>query len=179
MLTMASQNNRLRALVLQWGWLVPTLLCGCMGNTSHLAFSSISAEGWSDTTTLHYTLMPPPELNSLPRTKDVEHGISVLFHTEEYAYRNIAFHITIKQDTTLHDKQHTFMLSEGKPVKGIGGRRDYSFPIDNIVYNDTLPLMIDLQHSMDTPLLHGIRSVGILIGECNREPDEVLWKVQW
>ena len=108
-----------------------------------------------------------------------EHGVSVLLHTEEYAYKNIAFHITIKQDSTLHDKQYAFMLSEGKQLKGIGRRRDYTFPIGNIVYNDTLPLMIDLQHSMDTPLLHGIHSVGILIGERNREPDEVVWQVQW
>ena len=103
----------------------------------------------------------------------------MLLHTEEYAYKNIAFHITIKQDSTLHDKQYAFMLSEGKQLKGIGRRRDYTFPIGNIVYNDTLPLMIDLQHSMDTPLLHDIHSVGILIGECNREPDEVVWQVQW
>lgn len=158
---------------------MPALLCGCMGDTTHLAFTTFTAEGWADTATLHYTLTPPPLLDPSSEQRQAEHGVSVLFRTEEYAYRNIAFHITIEQDSTLYAKQHTFALSEGTPVRGIGWRYDYSFPIDNIAYNDTLPLTIALRHCMDSSPLHGIRSVGIRIGGRHRKPGEVVWQVEW
>ena len=176
---MTSPSSRLLVYVYRWVCLIPALLCGCMGNTAHLAFTTISAEGWADTDTLHYTLVPPPEIRSSYEPKNTECGVSILLHTEGYTYENIAFHITIEQDSMLYTKQHACALSEGDPVRGIGWCYDYSFPIGNIVYNDTLPLTIALRHCMESSPLQGIRSIGVRIGERHREPGEVVWQVQW
>ena len=176
---MANPNSRLHILLKCLVWLIPTCLCGCMGDTTHLVFSLIAADGWRATDTLHYSIMPTPQHQSLSSAEYHECGMSVLLHTDEYAYRNIAFRVIVEQDSLLYDAHHTFMLGECEPVQGIGQRCDYTLPITNITYNDTLPLVISLQHNMDTICLPGIRSVGVRLGACNKMPGEIVWQVEW
>lgn len=150
-----------------------------MGDAKHLVFSPIMPDGWSAADTLHYALVPVPKCQPLSATVYNEYGMSVLLHTENYVYRNIALRVIVEQDSLLYDAHHAFMLDECDPIQGIGQRYDYTLPIANITYNDTLPLTILLQHDMDTICLPGIRSVGVRIGARNRMPGEVVWKVDW
>lgn len=176
---MANPNSRLHVLLKRLAWLIPTFLCGCMGDATHLVFSPMEAEGWDAADTLHYAIMPAPKLQPLLMAGCNEYGMSVLLHTNGYAYRNFALHVIVEQDSLLYDAHHTFMLDECEPTMGVGLRCDYTLPIANITYNDTLPLAISLQHDMDTICLPGIRSVGVRIGSRHRESGEVVWHVKW
>jgi hypothetical protein len=150
-----------------------------MGDATHLVFSSIAPEGWDAADTLRYTMMPAPRLQPLLPAGNNAYGMSVLFHTDKYTYSNIAFRVVVEQDSLLYDAHHTFMLDECVSIQGIGQRYDYTLPIANITYNDTLPLAVSLLHDMDTICLPGIRSVGVRIGACHRMPGEVVWQVNW
>ena len=168
---MTRRNKRLRSFTHLSAWFIPSLLCCCMGDTTHLEFASIAPQGWTDADTLRYTVAPTAEGG--------ERGISVLLRTDSYPYKNIVLHVTIAQDSLLHNAQHTFMLDECSPSKGIGQRHDYTLPIGNIMFNDSTPISITLLHRMDTTALPGIHAVGIQCGTHIPEPGEVIWQVKW
>ena len=99
-------------------------LCGCMSDTRHLSFVSIEHDSWTQTDTLTYTIAP---MAGAGRS-----GIFLLLHTEGYEYGNIAFDITIKQDTTLlYHEQRSYLLESNRPQNGIGNRCDYTLPVGN------------------------------------------------
>ena len=149
-----------------------TALCSCMSDTRHLSFVSISHDGWVQTDTLTYTVAPMVGAG--------KSGISLLLHTEGYAYENIAFDITIKQDTTLlHHEQHNYLLEDNLPQNGIGTRCDYTLPVGNFILCDTLPATITLIGKLDLPVLVGVREIGIRIAAPMREPGEPVWRVNW
>lgn len=149
-----------------------TALCSCMSDTRHLSFVPISHDGWVQTDTLIYTVAPMAEVG--------RNGISLLLHTEGYAYENIAFDITIKQDTALlHHERHNYLLRDNLPKNGIGPRCDYTLPVGNFILCDTLTTTITLIGQLDLPVLTGIREVGIRIASPMREPGEPVWRVNW
>lgn len=146
-------------------------LCGCMSDTQHLSFVPIE-HSWTQTDTLTYTIAP---MAGTDRS-----GISLLLHTEGYEYGNIAFDITIKQDTTLlYHEQRSYLLESNRPQNGIGNRCDYTLPVGNFTLCDTLPTTITLTSQLDPPILTGIREVGIRIAAPMREPGEPVWRVDW
>ena len=142
-----------------------------MDDVRSLTFNPIPAEGWHHADTLTYTIAP----------LDIQgkSGISVLLHTEDYAYANIALDIAIAQDTLLYSQRQEFTLDQCTPSKGIGRRYDYTLTITNIALCDTLPTTITLTHQLDTSPLCGIREVGIRINHLVHMPGEVVWKVDW
>lgn len=147
-------------------------LCSCIADTRHLSFLSIGKDGWAYTDTLTYTIAP---LNHVEKS-----GLSLLLHTEGYAYENIAFDITIYQDTILiYHEQRSYLLEPNLVQSGIGRRYDYTLPISNITLCDTLPTTITIAQQLDQPILTGIREVGIHISEPLRQPGEAVWKVKW
>ena len=147
-------------------------LCGCMSDTRHLSFVSIEYDSWAQTDTLTYTIAP--------MVGEDRSGIFLLLHTEGYEYGNIAFDITIKQDTTLlYREQRSYLLESNRPHKGIGNRCDYTLPVGNFTLCDTLPTTITLTSQLDPPILTGIREVGIRIAAPMREPGEPVWRVDW
>lgn len=149
-----------------------TALCSCMSDTSHLGFVSISHDGWTQTDTLTYAIAP--------LTGTGKNGISLLFHTEGYEYGNIAFDITIRQDTTLiYHELRNYLLGNNSTNKGIGHRSDYTLPVGNFILCDTLPTTITLTGQLNQPILTGIREIGIRIASPMREPDEPIWRVNW
>lgn len=149
-----------------------TALCSCIDDTRYINFISIKQGGWSHTDTLTYIVDP---LSNVERC-----GISLLLHTEGYAYENIAFTITIKQDTTLlYHEQRSYLLKQHDPQNGIGRRCDYTLPIGNIYLCDTLPATITITQQLDQPSLRGIREVGTRISSPLRQPGEPVWKVDW
>lgn len=148
------------------------MLASCMADTRSLTFAQLSSKGWASTDTLVYTLEP---MNGV-----TEGGISVLLRTENYEYGNIAFAITIEQDSTLlYHEQHDYLLENCKPKKGIGHRNDYTLPIGNVTLCDTLPTIITLTLQLDKPQLTGIREVGIRVADPMRKPGEPVWKANW
>lgn len=147
-------------------------LCGCMSDTRHLSFVSIEHDSWTQTDTLTYTIAP---MAGAGRS-----GIFLLLHTEGYEYGNIAFDITIKQDTTLlYHEQRSYLLENNRPKDGIGDRCDYTLPVGNFILCDTLPTTITLTGQLNQPILTGIREIGIRIASPMREPDEPIWRVNW
>ena len=149
-----------------------TALCSCMSDTRHLSFVPISHDGWVQTDTLTYTIAPMAGAG--------KSGISLLLHTEGYAYENIAFDITIKQDTTLlHHEQRNYLLGDNLPQSGIGTRCDYTLPVGNFILCDTLPTTITLTGQLDLPVLTGLREIGIRIAAPMCEPGEPVWRVNW
>lgn len=148
-----------------------TVLTGCMDNIHYLIFKSVDTAGWSRCDTLIYTI-PPIERHS-------QIGISVLLNTEAYPYQNIAFDITIAQDTLLYHEQQEYTLSQCTPKSGIGGRCDYTLPITNITLCDTLPTTLTLIHQLEQPTLKGIREVGISVGALIPKPGDVIWQIEW
>ena len=147
-------------------------LCSCIGDTRFLAFIPMGQDGWAHTDTLSYTAKP---LGNVKRC-----GISLLLHTEGYAYENIAIGITVQQDTTLiyHEQRH-YLLKYQNPKKGIGRRCDYTLPIGNMELCDTLPTTITITQQLSQPSLTGIREVGICISSPLHQPGEPVWKVDW
>ena len=147
-----------------------TVLCGCMSDTKSITFASISTDGWARTDTLVYTIVP---LEDGKRS-----GVSLLLHTEGYAYANISLGITIQQDSfLLYSEQRNFLLCENSPKPSIGRRCDYTLPIENFALCDTT--IITLTQQLDVPLLTGIRRVGVHVGSPIREPGEPIWRVDW
>lgn len=168
---MARLNKHLSSFKHLSAWGISSLLCCCIGETTHLEFAPIASEGWAYTDTLCYTMTPATEAG--------ERGVSVLLRTDNYIYQNLALHVTIAQDTLLHDMRHTYKLDECSPSRGIGLRCDYTLPIGNIVFNDSTLIIIALQHRMDTTTLPGIHAVGIHCRPHIPEPGEVIWQVKW
>ena len=149
-----------------------TLLCGCMSDTKSVAFAPISTDGWARTDTLVCTI---PPLEGTQRD-----GVSLLLHTEDYAYANISLGITIRQDSSLlYNEQLHFLLRENSPRPGIGRRCDYTLPIESFILCDTLPTIVTLTQQLDVPLLTGIRRVGVHVGRPIRKPGEPIWRVDW
>ena len=147
-------------------------LSSCMADTQQLAFAHLEGEGWVRTDTLSYTLEPMSGVT--------ESGISILLHTEKYEYGNIAFDITIMQDSALlYHKQHDYLLEECRPQKGIGHRNDYTLPVGNVTLCDTLPTIVTLTQQLDHPHLNGIRKVGIRVSAPMSKPGEPVWKANW
>lgn len=147
-------------------------LCGCMSDTRHLSFVSIEHDSWTQTDTLTYTIAP---MAGAGRS-----GIFLLLHTEGYEYGNIAFDITIKQDTTLlYHERRSYLLESSRPHKGIGDRCDYTLPVGNFTLCDTLPTTITLTCQLDQPILTGIREVGIHIATAMSDPGDPVWHVNW
>lgn len=147
-------------------------LCGCMSDTRHLSFVSIEYDSWAQTDTLTYTIAP--------MAGEGRSGISLLLHTEGYEYGNIAFDITIRQDTTLiYHELRNYLLGNNSTNKGIGYRSDYTLPVGNFILCDTLPTTITLTGQLNQPILTGIREIGIRIASPMREPDEPIWRVNW
>lgn len=148
------------------------ILCSCMTDTQHLAFIPVKDNGWAHSDTLTYTFTP---LNDM-----TQGGISLLLHTEGYSYENIALDITIRQDSSLlYHKQRTYLLDYSLPKKGIGSRCDYTLPVGNITFCDTLSTTIVLTQCLDQAILTGIRGVGILISSPMQQPGEPVWRVDW
>ena len=149
-----------------------TALCSCIDDTRYLAFVSIDQNGWTHTDTLTYTIEP---LGNVKRS-----GISLLLHTEGYAYENVALGITVEQDTTLlYHEQRSYLLKHQNPKNGIGRRCDYTLPIGNMELCDTLPTTISITQQLNQPSLKGIREVGIYISSPLHQPGEPVWKVDW
>ena len=149
-----------------------TALCSCMSDTRYLSFVSINHNGWGQADTLTYTIAPMAGAG--------KSGISLLLHTEGYAYENIAFDITIRQDSTpLYHEQRNYLLKDNLPQNGIGTRCDYTLPVGNFILCDTLPTTITLTSQLGLPVLTGIREVGIRIAAPMREPGEPVWRVNW
>ncbi len=148
------------------------VLCSCMADTRHLAFTSIGHDGWTHTDTLTYTITP--------LSGTAQCGLSLLLHTEGYDYENIALDITVSQDTTLllHE-QRSYRLDHNQPKSGIGRRSDYTLPVGNITLCDTLSTLVTLTHRLDQPTLTGIREVGIRLSAPLRQPGEPVWRVDW
>ena len=147
-------------------------LCSCMTDTQHLTFLPIGNDGWTHADTLNYDIAP---LDGIANS-----GISVLLHTEGYAYGNIALGITIRQDTSLvYHEQRSFLLDRTNSKSGIGRRYDYTLPIGNVTLNDTLPTTITLTQQLDQPALTGIREIGIRMSKPLPKPGEAIWKVEW
>lgn len=168
---MVKLNKHLGSFKYLSAWVISSLLCCCIEDTTHLEFVPIESCGWAYTDTLCYTMPPATEAG--------EHGVSVLLHTNNYIFQNLVLHVTIAQDTLLHDAQHVYRLDECSPIRGIGRRCDYTLPIGNIVFNDSTPIHIALQHRMDTTTLPGIHAAGIHCGPHIPEPGEVIWQVKW
>ena len=151
---------------------VLTFLCGCMPDTKSIAFAPIDTDGWARTDTLMYTIAP---LEGEKRS-----GISLLLHTEGYAYANLSLDITIQQDSCLlYNEQRHYLLCENSPKPGIGRRCDYILPIDNFTLCDTLPTIVTLTQQLDVPSLAGIQRVGVHVGRPIRKPGEPIWRVDW
>lgn len=147
-------------------------LCSCMTDTRHLAFIPIENYGWVRTDTLTFTFAPPNDMK--------QGGISLLLHTEDYSYENIALNITIRQDSSLlYHQQRTYLLDHSLPKKGIGHRCDYTLPVGNITFCDTLPVTLILTQCLDQFTLKGIREVGIRISPPMRQPGEPVWQADW
>ena len=149
-----------------------TALCSCMNDTRHLAFASIGGDGWGRTDTLTYTIAPLTGMN--------KGGVHLLLHTEGYEYGNIALDISVQQDTALlYHEQRSFLLDENLAKRGIGRRCDYTLPVGNITFCDTLPATIVLIQKLDQPILFGIREVGVRIASPMRLLGEPVWRVNW
>lgn len=151
-----------------------TALCSCMADTQcvNTTFIPISQKGWKQTDTLEYTISPVKNANNC--------GISLLLHTEGYNYENIAFDITIQQDTILiYHEQCDYLLCENLPTEGFGRRCDYTLPVGNFTLCDTLPTTIMLIQRINQPLLKGVREIGVHISAPIRLPGEVIWNVDW
>ena len=147
-------------------------LCGCMADTRYLHFISIAPDGWRHSDSLTYTIAPLP---------GVEQGaLSLLLHTDDYPYENIALGVTVRQDTTLLlHKEQNYLLDHNPAKSGVGHRCDYTLFIDNITLCDTLPATITLTHHLDQPALTGIREVGIRLSSPLHQPGEPVWEVDW
>lgn len=144
----------------------------CMGDVSYMAFRTIASGRWSQTDTL----------TCLDDTLDINgmHGMQLLLHTEDYPYANIALNIVIKQDTMLLlDTITTYDLTAESCVHGPGLRSDYTLPVGNVTFCDTLPTTIQLTHQMTDASLRGVREVGIRIGAPIGLPKETVWRVEW
>ena len=156
-----------------WGLvLLIATFCSCMGDTRHIAFVPIDAEGWSITDTLVITIDP---LNGMDKC-----GLSLLLHTDRYEYTNIAFDIFVSQDSVqLYHEQHSYLLASNLSEHGIGHHCEYILPVGNVVLCDTLPTTITLTQQLDQPLLAGIHRVGVRVSSPLRQPGEPVWRVNW
>ena len=164
-------TNKAKALHLLLVSVLLAILSSCMTDTQRIytTFIPISQKGWRQCDTLKYA-MPP-----LKNTDNCD--ISLLLHAEGYNYGNIALDITIQQDTTLiYHEQRDYLLFENLPVEGFGRRCDYTLPIGNFSFCDTLPTTITLVHQIDQPLLKGVREIGVDISTPKRE---IIWRVDW
>ena len=147
-------------------------LSSCMADTRGLVFVPLNGEGWARTDTLTYTIEPMGGVT--------EAGISVLLHTDKYEYGNIAFDITIEQDSALlYHEQHDYLLENCQPKRGIGYRNDYTLPVGNVTLCDTLPTIVTLTQQLNHPHLTGIREVGIRVAAPMSKPGEPVWKANW
>jgi len=147
-------------------------LCSCMADTRHLDFISIGSNGWKHTDTLTYTIPPLREIGDC--------GFSLLLHTDNYPYENVALDVTIRQDTTLLlHKEQNFLLDHNPAKRGIGHRCDYTLFIDNIALCDTLPATVTLVQQLVQDTLMGIREVGIRIGAPLYQSNGPEWRVDW
>lgn len=149
-------------------------LSSCMADTEHISitFVPVEAKGWEHTDTLGYTMPPLKNADSCE--------ISLLLHTEGYIYENIAFDITIYQDSILlYHEQRDYLLCDNLKAEGFGRRCDYKLPVGNFTLCDTLPTTIALMHRIDRPVLKGIREVGIYASTPIGQSGEVVWEVDW
>ena len=156
-----------------WGLLLLiATFCSCMGDIRHIAFVPIDAEGWSITDTLVITIAP---LNDVDKC-----GLSLLLHTDKYEYANIAFDISVSQDSIpLYHEQHSYLLENSLSEHGIGRHCEYILPVDNVVLCDTLPTTITLVQQLNQPLLAGIHRMGVRVSSPLRQPGEPVWRVNW
>lgn len=143
-----------------------------MKDTRQLSFVTTAPDGWTAGDTL--TLV----IDTLERGGT--HGVELLLHTEDYAYTNLAMHLSIAQDTVLlYDGQLTFDLKQMEQSGGIARRCDYVVPIGNLELADSTHTTVSVRHRMSDTLLHGIGHIGIRIGSPARRPGEVVWQVEW
>ena len=152
--------------------LMLSAISSCMSDVDYMAFRTIASGRWSQTDTL----------TCLDDTLDINgmHGMQLLLHTEDYPYANIALNIVIKQDSTLLlDTIATYDLTAESCTHSLGLRNDYTLPVGNITFCDTLPTSIQLTHQMTDASLRGVREVGIRIGAPIGLPKETVWRVEW
>ena len=152
--------------------LMLSALSSCMSDVDYMAFRTIASSRWSQTDTLT-CLDDTLAING-------KHGVQLLFHTEDYPYANIALNVVVKQNTTLLlDTLATYDLTSEACTHTLGSRRDYTLPVGNITFCDTLPTSIQLTHHMTDSSLKGVREVGIKIGAPVGLPKETVWRVEW
>ena len=171
-LTMKSKADAHRTLLALSVSALFMALCSCMGDTKHLAFTPIGKDGWSHADTLTYTIAPLSGMG--------QGSLSLLFHTENYHYDNIALDIVVCQDTVLiYHELRGYQLEQNQPKRGVGCRCDYTLPVGNITLCDTMPTVIAITHRLDQPVVEGIREVGIRISAPQHQPDGPVWKAHW